>query len=307
MHASGQWSAFGALLGGGAVVLYDHSPMDYDEVLRLIGDAQVVALNVVGDTNARPLVEMWEAHPGAYDTASVRLLGSGGAILSSDVKDRMMRAFPGALAIVEGMGSSEVPAQAVAVTTRDGASRPTLTFAPKAESAVFDDNMRMVEPGSGVVGRLATRGRLPLRYHHDPDKTARTFVEIDGVRWSFPGDMATIDADGSIRVLGRGSLCINTGGEKVYPEEVEAVLRDHARVADVIVVGRADERYGEQVVAVVEPHDANSPPTLDELRAHCRDRLAGYKAPRALVVVDAVRRSPSGKADYRWAKDLVCS
>src|SRR5262249_23285122 len=144
-------------------------------VLALIERERVVALNVVGDTNARPLVEQIEQHPGAYDTTAVRLLGSGGAILSSDVKERMMRAFPHALAIVEGMGSSEVPAQAVALTTREGASRPTLSFAPKAETAVFDDDLRPIAAGSGDVGRLATRGRLPLRYHNDPEKTARTF------------------------------------------------------------------------------------------------------------------------------------
>src|SRR5262249_30226355 len=148
--------------------------------------------------------------------------GSGGSILSRDVKERLLRALPSVLAIVEGMGSSEVPAQAVAVTTRDATPLPTLTFAAKAETAVVDESLRPVAAGSGVVGRLATRGRLPLGYHNDADKTARTFVEIDGVRWSLPGDMATVDADGTIRVLGRGSLCINTGGEKVYPEEVEA-------------------------------------------------------------------------------------
>ncbi|MCU1429680.1 MAG: AMP-binding protein, partial [Actinomycetia bacterium] len=307
MHASGQWSVFGALLGGGAAVLYDAGPMDYDRVLRLIEREHVVALNVVGDTNARPLVETLEAAPRAYDTSSLRLLGSGGAILSRDVKERLLRAIPSVLAIVEGMGSSEVPAQAVAVTTRDDTPRPTLSFAPKAETAVFDDELRAIAAGSGEVGRLATRGRLPLRYHNDAEKTARTFVEVDGVRWSLPGDMATIDADGSIRVLGRGSLCINTGGEKVYPEEVEAVLKAHPQVADAIVVGAPDARYGERVVAVVAPRTAADAPTLDALRAHCRDRLAGYKAPQAIVVVDAVRRSPAGKADYPWAKTLASS
>jgi acyl-CoA synthetase (AMP-forming)/AMP-acid ligase II len=212
----------------------------------------------------------------------------------------LLRAIPSLLAIVEGMGSSEVPAQAVAVTTRDGAPPPTLAFAPKAETAVFDDDLRPIAPGSGVVGRLATRGRLPLGYHNDDDKTARTFVEIDGVRWSLPGDMATVDADGTIRVLGRGSLCINTGGEKVYPEEVEAVLKAHPAIADAVVVGVPDEQYGQRVVAVIAP--AGAPPPLDDVRAHCRGRIAGYKAPREVVVVDAVRRSSAGKADYDWAR-----
>jgi 3-oxocholest-4-en-26-oate---CoA ligase len=167
---------------------------------------------------------------------------------------------------------------------------------------VFDDDLQPVAPGSGTVGRLATRGRLPIGYHHDADKTARTFVNIDGVRWSLPGDMATVDADGTIRVLGRGSMCINTGGEKVYPEEVEAVLKAHPDVADAVVVGLPDERFGHAVAAVIAPVSATSAPTLDDLRAHCRDRLAGYKAPRSLTIVGEVRRSASGKADYEWAR-----
>jgi acyl-CoA synthetase (AMP-forming)/AMP-acid ligase II len=305
VHASGQWSALGALLGGGTVVLYDAPHMDYERVLRLVERERVVALNLVGDTNGRPLVEVLEAHPARYDTASLRLLGSGGSILSRAVKLRLLAALPSVLAIVEGMGSSEVPAQAVAVTTRDGTPPPTLSFAPKAETAVFDDRLAPVAPGSGVVGRLATRGRLPLGYHGDARLTARTFVEIDGTRWSMPGDMATVDADGTVRVLGRGSLCINTGGEKVYPEEVEAVLTAHPAVADAVVVGVPDERFGEQVTAVVAPADPGRPPTLAALQEHCRRRLAGYKKPRALVVVDTVVRTPSGKADYRWARDVA--
>jgi acyl-CoA synthetase (AMP-forming)/AMP-acid ligase II len=305
MHASGQWSALGALLGGGTAVLYDLPHMDYDVVLRLIEVEQIVALNVVGDTSARPLLDRLEARPGSYEVSSLRLLGSGGSILSRDVKERLLEAFPRLLAIVEGMGSSEVPAQAVAVTTRAGAPLPTLSFAPKAETAVLNDALEPIAPGTGEIGRLATRGRLPLRYHNDDEKTASTFVEVDGVRWSLPGDMATVDADGTIRVLGRGSLCINTGGEKVYPEEVEAVLKEMPVIDDAIVVGAPDDRYGQQVVAIVAARPGAIAPTVDELRAYCRDRLAGYKAPRAVVVVDEVHRSPSGKADYEWARRIV--
>jgi acyl-CoA synthetase (AMP-forming)/AMP-acid ligase II len=308
MHASGQWSAFGALLGGGTVVLYDEPHMDHDRVLQLVERERIVALNIVGDTSARPMLDVVEPQPDKYDTSSLRLLGSGGSILSRDVKERLLDAFPNVLAIVEGMGSSEVPAQAVSVTTRDGAPpTATLAFAPKAETTVFDDDLVAITPGSGVVGRLATRGRLPLGYHNDAEKTARTFVTVDGVRWSLPGDMATIDAAGTIRVLGRGSLCINTGGEKVYPEEVEAVLKAHPAIADAVVVGVPDERFGQAVAAVVAPLDGATPPSLDDLRAYCRDQLAGYKAPRQLAVVDEVPRSPSGKADYAWARDVASS
>ena len=148
------------------------------------------------------------------------------------------------------------------------------------------------------MGRLATTGRAPLGYYRDAAKTARTFVEIDGRRWTLPGDMAVVDADGSIRLLGRGSQSINTGGEKVYPEEVEAVLRAHPGVADAVVVGVPDPRFSEQVVAVVAPAGGVTPPTLDDLQGHCRTCLAGYKVPRALHLVDTIDRSPAGKPDY---------
>jgi acyl-CoA synthetase (AMP-forming)/AMP-acid ligase II len=144
---------------------------------------------------------------------------------------------------------------------------------------------------------------VPLGYYRDAEKSARTFVEINGVRWALPGDMATVDADGSIRLLGRGSMCINTGGEKVYPEEVEAVVRTHPAVADAVVVGGPDERFGQRVVVVAAATDPAAPPTLEELQRHCRPQLAGYKLPRALVIVDLVERSPAGKPDYRWATE----
>ncbi|MDQ1461742.1 MAG: 3-oxocholest-4-en-26-oate---CoA ligase, partial [Actinomycetota bacterium] len=215
MHASGQWSAIGTLLGGGKVVLYDRPHVDMEHVLDLISREGVNAVNLVGDASARPLLSTLAEHPQRWDLSSLRLLGSGGSILSGDAKAALMIAIPSVLAIVEGIGSSESPAQAVAVTTRAGVVAPSrsLTFAAKAETIVVDDDLRPVARGSGLVGRLATRGRVPLGYYKDPDRTARTFVEIDGDRWSLPGDMATIDADGTVHLLGRGSMCINTGGE----------------------------------------------------------------------------------------------
>jgi acyl-CoA synthetase (AMP-forming)/AMP-acid ligase II len=171
---------------------------------------------------------------------------------------------------------------------------------------VVDDDLRPVARGSGTVGRLATRGRVPLGYYKDADRSARTFVEIDGERWSLPGDMATIDADGTVHLLGRGSLCINTGGEKVYPEEVEAVLKLHDAVADAVVVGAPDERFGQRVVAIVEPV-AGATPDLESLQHHCRAHLAGYKVPRAAHLVDVVVRTNAGKADYVWARAVATS
>jgi len=307
MHASGQWSAIGTVLGGGKVVLYDRPHVDMDHVLDLVEREGVNAMNLVGDASARPLLATLAAAGGSRDTSALRLLGSGGSILSADAKDALLAQLPSVLAIVEGIGSSESPAQAVAVTTRAGttAAARSLTFSAKAETIVVDDELRPVAWGSGVVGRLATRGRVPLGYYKDPDRSARTFVEIDGARWSLPGDMATIDADGTVHLLGRGSLCINTGGEKVYPEEVEAVLKSHPGVADAVVVGAPDVQFGQRVVAIIEPASAADAPDLATLQEHCRAHLAGYKVPRAAHVVDEVVRTAAGKADYAWARAIA--
>ncbi|HNB95414.1 MAG TPA: AMP-binding protein, partial [Microthrixaceae bacterium] len=173
-------------------------------------------------------------------------------------------------------------------------------------TAVLDDDLRPVAPGSGTVGRLARGGRVPLRYLGDPEKSAATFVEVGGVRWALPGDLATLEDDGTIVILGRSSQCINTGGEKVYPEEVEAALKAHPDVVDAVVVGVADERWGQSVSAVVQPRPGTTP-TLDELRDAARDQLAGYKLPRRLVLVDEVLRSPAGKPDHRWALSVAAA
>jgi acyl-CoA synthetase (AMP-forming)/AMP-acid ligase II len=301
IHGAGQWSAWGAILSGGRAVLYMPHNMDMATVLQLIEDEEVTSLNLVGDATARPLAEALEANPGKYRTAALRLLGSGGSILSADVKERLFTALPTVLGITEAIGSSESPVQGVAMA-RPGQAQTSLLFAARPETMVVDEDLRPVAPGSGQVGRLATRGRVPLGYHGDPDKTARTFVEIDGQRWALPGDMATIDADGTIHLLGRGSLCINTGGEKVYPEEVEAALKAHPTIADAVVVGVPDPKWGQTVAAVVQPVEGATAPDLADVQEWCRTRLAGYKVPRSLHVVDEVQRNPAGKADYAWAK-----
>jgi 3-oxocholest-4-en-26-oate---CoA ligase len=304
-HASGQWLALGTLLGAGTFVIYDAPSMDMAHVLTLVERERVGMLTLVGDATARPLLDELRAHPGRWDTSSVRLLGSGGSILSGEVKDGLLAEMPSVAAVLEAIGSSESPSQAIALTTRDAPPSQTLTFAPKAETIVVDDMLAPIPAGSGVIGRLATRGRAPLGYYKDPEASARTFVEIDGERWTLPGDMASVDADGTIHLHGRGSLCINTGGEKVYPEEVEAVLKQHAAVFDALVVGVPDERWGERVAAVVQPVAPGEPPTLADLDAHCRAVLAAYKVPRLLCIVDEVRRNPAGKADYPWAKSQL--
>jgi acyl-CoA synthetase (AMP-forming)/AMP-acid ligase II len=303
-HASGQWLALGTLLGAGTFVIYDAPSMDMAHVLDLVERERVGMLTLVGDATARPLLDALLANPGRWDTSSLRLLGSGGSILSAEVKDGLLAALPAAAAVLEAIGSSESPSQAVSLTTQGAAASRSLTFSPKAETMVVDEELQPIPPGSGRVGRLATRGRTPIGYHKDPEASARTFVEIDGVRWTLPGDMASVDADGTIHLHGRGSLCINTGGEKVYPDEVEAALKAHPQVFDALVVGVRDVTWGERVVAVVQPVDGAAP-TLDELGTHCRSSLAGYKVPRALCVVDEVRRNPAGKPDYEWAKSVA--
>jgi acyl-CoA synthetase (AMP-forming)/AMP-acid ligase II len=169
---------------------------------------------------------------------------------------------------------------------------------------VLDDDGKPVEPGSGVVGKIARSGQVPLCYYKDPEKSAQVFLEIEGVRYSVPGDFAMVEADGSITLLGRGSVCINSGGEKIYPEEVEGALKSHQKVFDALVVGIPDERWGSAVAAVVQPRPGLTP-TLEELDEHCRAQIAGYKVPRALHLVDVIERSPSGKPDYPWARRVA--
>ena len=274
-------------------------------MLQTVEHERPTMLTIVGDSTGRPLVEAIEEHPGRYDLTSVLMLGSGGSIMSTDVKDRLFTAFPSVMILTEAIGSSESPAQAISLTVRGEPAGRALRFTADDRTTVFDEDLRPVTAGSGEVGRLATKGRVPVGYFHDAEKSARTFVTLDGVRWALPGDMATIEADGSIRLLGRGSMCINTGGEKVYPEEVEAVLKTHPAIIDAVVVGVPDSRFGERVAAVVQPVDEVGAPELDEVQAYCREHLAGHKVPRQLAVVASIPRSPSGKADYPWAKGVA--
>jgi acyl-CoA synthetase (AMP-forming)/AMP-acid ligase II len=291
--------AFSALFTGGAVIIPGERHFDPAALARLIGDEHANFLVIVGDAFARPLVEALDTPDGsALDLSSLRVLLSGGAILSATVKRALVERLPGVL-VVDGYGASETggQGQSVSVAGSEIASGPR--FSVNDQTAVLGEDLAPLP--AGVVGRLARRGHIPLGYYKDADKTAETFPVVDGVRWSVPGDHAVIEDDGTITLLGRGSVSINTGGEKVYPEEVEAVLKAHAAVFDAVVVGVPDPRFGERVVAVIQARDG-VPPTLDELQAHARSHVAGYKIPRALVLVDAVLRSPSGKPDYRWAR-----
>jgi 3-oxocholest-4-en-26-oate---CoA ligase len=295
MHGTAHWMAFGALFTGGTVIIPTEHRLDPGALWQLVAREDVNFLVIVGDAFARPLLD---ALPQDFEVPSLRVLLSGGAILSPSLKRALVERLPGVL-VVDGYGASETGGQGQSVVVAGGDIPSAPRFIVGQDTQVLDDELRPVAPG--VVGRLARRGSIPLGYYKDPVKTAETFPVVDGVRWSVPGDHAVVDADGTITLLGRGSVSINTGGEKVYPEEVEAVLKAHDDVFDAVVVGVPDDRWGERVVAVIQPR-AKAAPSLDALQAHSRTHLAGYKVPREVVVVEAIERSPSGKPDYRWAR-----
>lgn len=303
MHGAAHWFALSMLLTGSTVVVSTRPTFDPDALLDLVTAERVTFLVIVGDAFGRPLADALESQPRRWDLSALAVILSGGAILSPSVKTKLLAHVPTAI-VVDGFGASESGGhgQAVEAAGSDG-ERPRFRVGP--ETSVLDDDLRPIEPGSGRVGRLARRGHIPLGYHKDPERTAATFPTVDGVRWALPGDMATIEEDGTVVVLGRGSVSINTGGEKVYPEEVESCLKGHPAVYDAVVVGLPDERWGERVCAVVAARAGQSLPAADVLASFCGHTLASYKLPRHVVEVDEIVRSASGKPDYRWARDTA--
>jgi 3-oxocholest-4-en-26-oate---CoA ligase len=305
MHVSAQWGVFHSLFAGGRVVFPRPGPFDADTVWRLVQDEGVNILTIVGDAMARPLADAYAAaksRGARYDVSSLIVIGSGGATLSSTAKGKLAELIP-TLMIVDGFGSSETGIVGNKLhAAGDASTQPRFTV--NAQTNVLDETGKPVPPGSGVVGRLARKGHVPLGYYKDETKTKATFIEVDGDRWVLPGDNAIVEEDGTVVLLGRGSTSINTGGEKVYPEEVETALMTSADVADAVVVGLPDERWGERVVAVVKA-PAGVTPTLESLQEHLRGSLARYKAPRTLVLVDAIERTPAGKPDYKWAREVA--
>ncbi len=302
MHGTGMWlGAMIPLLYGGTVVTISKLGLDphliWDEVER----NRVTQLVIVGDAFARPLLDALNhaADMGRpYDISSVKQIVSSGVMWSSEVKNGLLEHHN--MVLVDAMGSTE-GGMGTSVSSRDE-NPGTAKFTLRPGVKVFDDEDREVAPGSGVAGKLATSGLVPIGYYKDPGKSAATFREVDGVRYSFPGDFATVEEDGSITLLGRGSNCINTAGEKVYPEEVEEVIKQHPNVEDCLVVGLPDLRFGQRIVAVAScTEDSFSQP--QEIIDFAREHLAGYKLPKQLFFEDTVRRSPAGKADYKWAKE----
>ena len=302
VHAAAQWLLWSELTTGGKLVTTRGGVFDPAGLWTLVDRERVQLLLIVGDAMAIPLADELAAQRDRYTAGSLFAIASGGALCSPAVKRRLLDLLPGRL-VLDGLGSSETGAVGTEVPGAPGSR--AAHFRVGSDTAVLDDELRPLAPGSGAVGRLARRGHIPLGYYKDPAKSRPTFVEAGGVRWALPGDLATLDSDGSICLLGRGSTCINTGGEKVFPEEVEAALKEHPGIFDAVVVGVPDARWGERVVAVVQARrDAALDP--EEVRAFCRTRIAAFKIPRAIVHVPEVLRSPSGKADYRWAREAAC-
>lgn len=299
MHGTSTLTTLIGFNFGQRVVL--HRKFVPEEVLRTVEAEKVNAMSLVGDAMLRPLIDALEGPMKGTDMSSVFSVSSSGAIMSDTVSRQFRALVPNAM-LLDNFGSSESGFNGTA--TED--SGPERGFRVRVNSRTQVVDPATHEPVAvGEVGRVAQCGHVPLGYYNDPRKTAETFFEKDGERWVLLGDMATVDEDGVVTVLGRGSQCINTGGEKVYPEEVEQALKAHPDVYDALVAGVPDVKWGHHVAAVVQLREGARTMSLDELQTHCRTRLAGYKVPRQLVVAESIRRSPSGKADYRWAQKVA--
>ena len=300
MHATALMTSFGNLRGGGTIVTLEKTNLDPIEVLDAIERNQVRSMAIVGDVFARPLIAALDANEGKWDLSSLRLIISSGVMFSEAVKASLLKHLPHT-SLYDTLGSSEAPGIAASITTSQQ-SAGTATFKVGERTKVFTPEGREVQPGSGEAGLLGRTGAIPLGYYKDETKTEATFRVFDGVRYVLPGDWATVDEDGTVHLLGRGSVCINTGGEKVFPEEVEEVIKEHAGVEDVAVVGVPDEQWGEAIVALVEPKSGASVDEA-ELIAHVKERLARYKAPKRVLTVPTVARAANGKLDYRGLKE----
>jgi 3-oxocholest-4-en-26-oate---CoA ligase len=293
MHGTAVLATFITFLAGGEVCLI--RKYSGEGAVRVIAEQGCQTMMIVGDAMAMPLAEALDDAPRALP--SLHIIASAGALLTQPVRDRLRAHLPD-LYIVDSFGSTETGHSGA------GADR-SLRFTVNDTTAVLDDSLEPVAPGSDVVGQVARRGHIALGYYRDADKTSRTFVTVDGVRWVLSGDLATVDSDGTVHFLGRGAICINSGGEKIHPEEVEAALKTHPAITDAVVAGVPDPRWGQKVAAVLQLRLAADPPTPQELETHLAPMIARYKLPRLTHVVPCIQRSPSGKPDYRWAVDTL--
>ena len=305
MHTAGLFQAMGAQLVGGRIVTLPERAFDPHAIWRTVSEEEVTAMVVVGDAFARPLLDALEETRGSersYDLSALRHIVSSGVTWSSEVKQGLLEW--GDFVLIDGIGATE-GAMGVQISQRGGAATETARFLRMADTRVFSEDGREIEAGSDEVGLIAAGGMLvPRGYYKDPEKSARTFRTIGGKRYAFIGDWGRIEADGTLVFLGRGSGCINTAGEKVFPEEVETFLKTHPEVEDCLVVGVSDERFGERVAAVVAARGGGRD-LEPELLAFGKDRIAGYKRPRLVAQVERIPRAPNGKPDYEWARKVA--
>ena len=301
MHGTGNFPSLSALAAGGSVVTLTERHFDPAELLDTIERERVGSMSIVGDAFAKPILRALDAEPGRWDISSLVAIVSSGVMWSRETKEGLLRHHPNMM-LLDAFSSSEALGMGSSVSG-GGQAVDTARFQLSPDTIVIDDLDRPIRPGSAEIGRLAVGGRQPLGYYKDPEKTARTFLTVDGKRYSCPGDFASIDADGTITVLGRGSVCINTGGEKVFPEEVEEALKRHPAVLDAVVVGVPDEKFGEAVTGVVEARPGHE---IDEaeLIAHVRRGLAAYKSPKR-IVVSPIMRAANGKVDYKRLRTVA--
>jgi fatty-acyl-CoA synthase len=303
MHGTGLFTAINALGGGGAIVTTSSKHLDAEELWSTIEARRANACAIVGDAFAKPMLKALQEHRGRWDLSKFVLLVSSGVMWSPQTKQAILEEIPHAL-LYDSFGSSEAVGFGAELTTKATTTSFGGKFRIGPNCKVFTPEGKEVEPGSGEKGYIARSGPIPLGYYKDEKKSAETFKTYQDRRWSIPGDWCTVNADGTIVLHGRGSVCINTAGEKVYPEEVEESLKTHPAVADALVVGLPDEKWGESVTAVVRLEPGKSA-TEDELRAHVRDHLAGYKTPKRVVFTEETLRAPNGKADYKGAKAVA--
>jgi len=299
MHGTGLYTQLIMLSLGGSVVTLESRKLDIEELLDTIDREKVNSLAIVGDSFAKPMVRALDDNPGRWSMASLLMIASSGVMWSEPVKQALLKHHPGMM-LVDAFSSSEAMGMGQSISSAGGTSE-TAKFKVGDSAVVITDDGRRAEPGSGEIGRVAVGGYIPVGYYKDAVKTASTFIEFEGSRYSCPGDYATVEADGTLTLLGRGSVCINTGGEKVYPEEVEEVLKTFPTVRDAVAVGVPDDRFGEAITAVVELDDGA---VLDAsaVIAHVKSKLAAYKAPKQVLPVDTIGRAPNGKVDYKRLK-----
>ena len=302
MHGTGQFMALNTLAGGGCLVTLSNRSFDVPVLWQTVQDSAANIVVIVGQAFAGPMLEELDAHPGKYNLSSVVMMASSGVMWQHDNKEGLLVHMPTTI-LFDSLGSSEAVGLGGSMSVK-GAAQKTAQFNLGPNCVVFTEDGQRVQPGSGQTGVVAVGGAIPLGYYKDETKSAQTFRIFEGRRWSVPGDWAEVNADGSVHLLGRGSVCINTGGEKVFPEEVEEAMKTHPAIRDAVAVGLADKRFGETICGVVEFEPKQSV-TFEDLNAHVKKTLAAYKAPRNMVVVPTIGRAANGKVDYKRLKEVA--